>query len=128
MLDIPPISLLVPSQLSGQPSVPQGVVVLIERSPELVIRPAQPPEVRVLELPDARSHDDGEVRRLDAALDRPRGERVPRVVDPPVLDSGRPERRGPLAVTEPFDVDVAAPRRREQDRRVDPRGEGVECL
>jgi hypothetical protein len=57
---------------------------------------------------------------VHAALDRPGREGVAAVVDPAVLEPGRPQRRRPFAVTEPLDVDVAAADRRNEDLRVDP--------
>jgi hypothetical protein len=37
---------------------------------------------------------------MDAALDRPRRERMAAVVDPAVIETCRPERRCPFAMTE----------------------------
>jgi hypothetical protein len=65
---------------------------------------------------------------MDAALDRPRRERVPRVIEPSMLDASGAERERPLAVAEP-------PRRRcsrrgasGKKRRVDPDRHRVERL
>jgi hypothetical protein len=51
------------------------------------------------------------VEEVDAALDRPRRERVPAVVDPAMLDARRTQGVRPLPVSESLDVDVAAARR-----------------
>ena len=51
-------------------------------------------------------------------LDRPRRERVAAVVDPSVVEPGGAQRRRPVAVTEPFNVDVP-PRATGRGRRVE---------
>jgi hypothetical protein len=61
-----------PAPLAGR-----GGVVLVEQLAQPLVRAGEPPRVCVLELSDARPHDRREVPEVDAALDRPRRQRVP---------------------------------------------------
>ena len=98
-----------PQSVSTCPRARRGPhVVGVERRSKLLVGALQPSCVGVLDLHDRRAHDRREVPERNVAFDRPRRERVATVVDPTVLEPGRAERRRPLAVAEPLDVDVAA--------------------
>src|SRR5918995_1539825 len=78
--------------------------------------------IRLVDLLDARSHEAGELEEGNAGRDRERGECVTESVGRTVLEARRPNGGRPL-VSPPFvEVQQAATNAREEQRRVEPRG------
>jgi hypothetical protein len=81
-----------------------------------------------LDHPDARPHETGELEHGHTSGECVRGEGRAEVVDPRrSLDARRLNRGRPLAPPEVVEIEEPATRRREQDRRINPRRERLVC-
>ena len=100
-------------------------VVSVQQQPFAVVGVGRKVPVRRVNHRQRCSHPPREGKQVDAGGERPRRVCVAEVVDPSMGNAAGAKPRGPLAVTELLEVDVAASRGGEQERRIKPRRENT---